>query len=199
MIIVSQFFRELPRRGVFGTTAIYFVAAWVLVQVASETFPAFNIPEFAIRYVWIGVVLGFPFALIVGWMYDISTQGISRTPPAQSAADANSSLKRFDFLVLAGIGVLAAGLVIILLGKITHLQEPIPEPTIARVINPNSLAVLPLDNFTADPEQEYFVAALHEALTPAWTSISALKLSPELPPGLCCTTNPYPQASYIAQ
>ena len=66
MIIVSRFFRELRRRGVFGTAAIYVVAGWVLVQVASETFPAFNIPEYAIRYVWIGVVLGFPFALIIG-------------------------------------------------------------------------------------------------------------------------------------
>ena len=44
MIIVSQFFRELRRRGVLGATAIYIVAAWVLVQVASEVFPAFNIP-----------------------------------------------------------------------------------------------------------------------------------------------------------
>ena len=84
MIIVSQLFSELRRRGVFGTGAIYIVASWVLVQVASEVFPAFNISEFAIRHVWIGVVLGFPFALIVGWMYDISMQGVTRTPPAGS-------------------------------------------------------------------------------------------------------------------
>jgi len=71
--IAAPIFSELRRRGVFGTTAIYIVAAWVLVQVASETFPALNVPEYAIRYVWIGVILCFPLALIVGWMYDISS------------------------------------------------------------------------------------------------------------------------------
>jgi hypothetical protein len=81
MSIASHFFGELRRRGVFGTTAIYVVAAWVLVQVASEVFPAFNIPEFAIRYVWIGVALGFPLALIVGWMYDISPRGAKWRQP----------------------------------------------------------------------------------------------------------------------
>jgi TolB-like protein/tetratricopeptide (TPR) repeat protein len=176
MIIVSQLFSELRRRGVFGTGAIYIVASWVLVQVASEVFPAFNIPEFAIRYVWIGVVLGFPFALIVGWMYDISMQGVSRTSPAGIESTNGSSLKRFDILVLGGIAVIAIGLVFIGFGKITHLQEPAPAQTVARVIDPNSLAVLPLDNFTGDPNQEYFVAALHEALTAGLTSISALKV-----------------------
>ena len=104
MIIVSQFFRELRRRGVLGATAIYIVAAWVLVQVASEVFPAFNIPEFAIRYVWIGVVLGFPLALIIGWMYDISPHGINRTPRTGSDEGTGIPLKRFDLLVLKSFG-----------------------------------------------------------------------------------------------
>ena len=176
MGIVSQFFRELRRRGVLGTTAIYVVAAWVLVQVASEAFPAFDISEFAIRYVWIGVALGFPFALIVGWMYDISTHGINRTPQTGSDEGTGIPLKRFDFLVLSGIAVVAVGLVFILLGRIMNLQEPVLVQTTARELDPNSEAVLPLDNFTGDPDQAYFVAALHEALTAGLTSISALKV-----------------------
>lgn len=174
MVLVSQFFRELRQRGVFGTAAIYVVAAWVLVQVASEIFPAFNISQFAIRYVWIGFVLGFPLALIIGWMYDISPRGITRTPETGSGADA--TLKRFDFLVLSGIAIVAFGLVFVLLGKIMNLQEPVLMQTTAREIDSNSVAVLPLDNFTGDPDQEYFVAALHEALTAGLTSISALKV-----------------------
>ena len=71
MSIASSIFSELRRRGVFGTIAIYIVAAWVLIQVASEAFPALNVPEYAIRHIWVGVILCFPFALIVGWMYDI--------------------------------------------------------------------------------------------------------------------------------
>lgn len=176
MVIVSQFFRELRRRGVFGTTAIYIVAGWVFVQVASEVFPAFNIPEFAIRYVWIGVGLGFPLALIVGWMYDVSTRGISRTARTGSDQSADTSLKRIDYLVLSGVGVVAIGIIITLLGEIVKLQEPGFVQSKAREADPNSVAVLPLDNFTGDPEQEYFVAALHEALTAGLTGISALKV-----------------------
>jgi TolB-like protein/tetratricopeptide (TPR) repeat protein len=176
MTMVSLFFGELRRRGVFGTTAIYIVAAWVLIQVASEVFPAFNISEFAIRYVWIGVVLGFPLALIIGWMYDISPRGINRTPRTGSEEGTGVPLKRFDFLVLSGIVGVAVGLVFILLGKIMSLQEPVLVQTTARELDPNSVAVLPLDNFTGDPDQAYFVAALHEALTAGLTSISALKV-----------------------
>ena len=176
MAIVSRFFLEVRRRGVFGTTAIYVVAAWVLIQVASEAFPAFNIPGYAIRYVWIGVAMGFPLALIVGWMYDISPRGINRTPQAGSDEGADTPLQRFDFLVFSVIAVVAAGLGFILLGKIMNLQEPVPVQTAAREVDPNSVAVLPLDNFTGDPGQEYFVAALHEALTAGLTNISALKV-----------------------
>lgn len=176
MVIASQFFRELRRRGVFGTTAIYVVAAWVLVQVASEVFPAFNVPEFAIRYVWIGVALGFPFALIVGWMYDISSSGITRTPRTGSDVSADTSLQRVDFLLLSGIAVVVIGMVFILLSRIADFQNPTLSQEPSREIDPTSVAVLPLDNFTGDPDQDYFVAALHEALTAGLTSISALKV-----------------------
>ena len=80
-----SFFSEMRRRGMFGATAIYIVAAWVFVQVASETFPAFNIPEFAIRYVWIGVILLLPMAMI-----SYSFQSESLTFMANSATGANS-------------------------------------------------------------------------------------------------------------
>ncbi len=176
MVMVSQFIRELRRRGVLGTTAIYIVAAWVLVQVASEIFPAFNIPEFAIRYVWLGLTLGLPFALIIGWMYDISPSGISRTPQSGREESAATTLKRIDFLVLSGITVVAFGLVLGLLGKVMNLQEPIQVQTTVREVDPNSVAVLPLDNFTGDPDQAYFVAGLHETLTAGLTSIRALKV-----------------------
>ena len=174
--MISQFFRDLRRRGVFGTIAIYVVAAWVIVQVASEVFPAFNIPEFAIRYVWIGVAVSFPLALIVGWMYDISARGISRTSRAGSGEGSDTPLNRFDFLVLSAVAAVAIGIVITLFGEIVKLQESDRVQTTFREADPNSVAVLPLDNFTGDPEQEYFVAGLHEALTASLTGISALKV-----------------------
>jgi len=176
MTVLSQIFAELRRRGVFGTTVVYVVAAWVFIQVASELFPAFNIPEFAIRYVWIGVVTGFPLALIVGWMYDISTSGIKRTSPRENNEVQGNELRRSDFIVLSSIFIVALGLVLMLLNKIVGLQEPFTAQTVAKVADPNSVAVLPLDNFTGDPDQAYFVAAFQEALITSLTGVSALKV-----------------------
>ncbi len=77
----GPFFKELRRRRMFGVAVLYVVAAWVAVQVASEAFPGLGIPEAAIRFVWLGAILGFPLALIFGWFYDITSQGIVWTLP----------------------------------------------------------------------------------------------------------------------
>ncbi len=63
-ISISQFTREARRRRVFQTAAIYIVATWVILQVAALASPGLDIPDSAIRYVWIGAFLGFPIALL---------------------------------------------------------------------------------------------------------------------------------------
>lgn len=57
---VRKIFQEARRRRVFRVIALYVVGAWVFLQVADLTFPAFGIQETAIRYVWLGVLLAFP-------------------------------------------------------------------------------------------------------------------------------------------
>lgn len=172
---IAGLLAEFRRRGVFGTTAIYIVAAWVLVQVASEILPAFNIPEFAIRYVWIGVVLGFPLALLVGWRYDISARGIRRTSARAAGLDSGADLQRSDYILLGGTGLIVAGMAAVLIAQIARQALP-PGDLPGRELAPDSIAVLPLDNFTGDEEQDYFVAGLHEALTASLTGIRALKV-----------------------
>ena len=68
MSAIKDLLRELRRRRVFRMSGIYIVAAWVIVQVASEVFPAINIPDGAIRYVWALVVICFPLAVLFSWM-----------------------------------------------------------------------------------------------------------------------------------
>lgn len=81
----GQFIRELRRRRVFRTAGFYVVGAWVLVQVFALAFQSFDIPNAALRYVWLAAIVGFPLALIFGWRYDITPQCIVRTPPAGDA------------------------------------------------------------------------------------------------------------------
>ena len=81
MARLGKFVRELRRRRVFRLAGIYVISAGVAVQVAREAFPGLGIPEAAIRFVWLGAILGFPLALIFGWFYDITSQGIVWTLP----------------------------------------------------------------------------------------------------------------------
>ncbi len=55
----SNFFAELKRRNVYKVTVAYAVIGWLLVQVATQVFPFFEIPNWAVRLVVLGIVIGF--------------------------------------------------------------------------------------------------------------------------------------------
>jgi len=167
--------RELRRRRVFGTVALYIVAAWVVIQAASELFPGLDIPDRAIRYVWLAAVLGFPIAVLFAWRFQITSEGVFKTPPAAAGEGAvNLRLNGTDFLMLAGLGV-----VILLIGlravqDIRQTDEIFGISVFGREIYPNSIAVLPLDDLTGDPEQFYLVEGIHESITSMLSRISGL-------------------------
>ncbi|HEY3663912.1 MAG TPA: FlgO family outer membrane protein [Chthoniobacterales bacterium] len=76
---LKQFFVELKRRKVYRVAVGYVVVAWVLVQVATQVFPFFEVPNWAVRLVILALCLGFPIAAILAWAYDITPAGIKRT------------------------------------------------------------------------------------------------------------------------
>jgi len=76
---LKQFFVELKRRKVYRVAVAYIVVAWVLVQVATQVFPFFEIPNWTVRLVVLGLALGFPIAVILAWAYDLTPSGIKRT------------------------------------------------------------------------------------------------------------------------
>jgi len=76
---------ELRRRRVFRTAALYVIGAWLVLQVADVLFPGFGIPEAAIRVLVWTAILGFPVAVLFGWLFDIGRDGIRRTLPADAA------------------------------------------------------------------------------------------------------------------
>ncbi|HKS04632.1 MAG TPA: hypothetical protein VJR49_04685, partial [Chthoniobacterales bacterium] len=79
---VKSFFAELKRRKVHRVAIAYAVAGWLLIQIATQVFPFFEIPNWAVRLVVIILVLGFPIALILSWIFDLTPQGIMRTDEA---------------------------------------------------------------------------------------------------------------------
>ena len=80
---LKKFFAELKRRKVYTVAVTYAVVGWLLIQVVTQVFPPFEIPNWVERLVIVAVVLGFPIALVLAWIYDFTGHGIVRTEDAQ--------------------------------------------------------------------------------------------------------------------
>src|SRR5438128_2090122 len=81
-----NFFAELKRRKVYRVAIAYVVAGWALAQGIAQVFPVFDIPNWIVRLIVLLIVLGFPVALILSWLFDFTRYGIVRTPDAESPA-----------------------------------------------------------------------------------------------------------------
>ena len=83
---LKKFFAELKRRKVHTVAVTYAVVGWLLIQVATQVFPPFEIPNWAERLVIVAIVMGFPVALVFAWIYDFTRHGIVRTEEAEPEA-----------------------------------------------------------------------------------------------------------------
>src|SRR6187401_3608277 len=85
------FFGELKRRNVYKVAVAYAVVGWLLIQVATQVFPFFEVPNWTVRLVVLAIVVGFPIALVVAWAYELTPEGFKRTSEMDPAAPAAKS------------------------------------------------------------------------------------------------------------
>ena len=167
---------ELRRRRVFRVVGVYVIGSWGLLQVAELAFQSLNIPDGALVWVWIAAFIGFPIALIIGWRYELTANGILRTAPAHAGHAEDLSLRGTDYLILTALAAVTVTAVISLALEISETEPDRASMATSMEMRPNSIAVLPLANLSGDPEQEYFVAGMHEALIASLARISGLKV-----------------------
>jgi len=153
------------------------VGAWVALQVADLAFESWEISSSALRYVWLAAILGFPIALIFGWRYDITTKGIVRTPPSDAAAEIDLSLNHEDYLILGLLVFVTVAVVYQSTIKVIDSPSVHIEKTAQDLPGPISIAVLPLENLSRDPDQAYFVNGIHDALIADLSRISGFRVT----------------------
>src|SRR4026208_1155607 len=98
----GNFFAELKRRNVYKVAIAYAVVAWLLMQIASQIFPFFEIPNWAVRLVVLLLVIGFPVAMILAWALDLTPEGVKRSEDVDvTKSITRKSGRKLDFFIIA--------------------------------------------------------------------------------------------------
>jgi len=160
------FLAELKRRNVYKVAVAYAVVAWLLIQIATQVFPFFEIPNWGVRLTVLLIVLGFPIALVVAWAFELTPGGIKRTASV-AAAPATKRMAWLYVVIVAG----ALSISLFLLGRYTARWLPgasgAPE---------KSIAVLPFTNLSRDPDNAYFTDGVQDEIITRLAKIADLKV-----------------------
>ncbi len=171
---LQNFLGELKRRHVYRVAIAYGVVAWLLIQVATQVFPFFEVSNFVVRVVVAASVLGFPVALIIAWAFEMTPEGLKRADDvAPDDYIPRWSTRKFAALVVS-VAILAAGvpLVHVLRKKPAFLSRVNAASALAQ----KSIAVLPLLNESGNSGDEYFSDGLSEELIADLAQVKGLKV-----------------------
>jgi TolB-like protein/Flp pilus assembly protein TadD len=155
------FFDEVKRRKVYQVAAAYIIAAGGIIQLASAAFPAWELPNWALRLVIVLLLMGFPIALILAWAYDITAQGVRATPAP--AVPGSHRRRNIVMLVLTGVTISAAAGFFLLPRLSAHKCD-------------KSIAVLPFENLSDERENAYFADGIQDDVLTNLSKIGDLKV-----------------------
>jgi len=157
---MSGFFEELKRRKVYRVAIAYIVAGWALAQGLAQVLPVFDISNSVIRVVIALLLIGFPVALVLAWVFDFTPQGIKTTP---SVASGTHRRRNVLMLVAAGVVIsIAAGFFLL--------------PRAAAHKIDKSIAVLPFENLSDEKENAYFADGVQDDILTNLSKIGDLKV-----------------------
>ena len=165
----KKFFAELQRRNVYKVAVAYGVVSWLLVQIATQVFPFFGIPDWVTRMVVVLLLLAFPVALVLAWAYELTPEGLQRSDAIDpSKSIARSTGRKLDFVI---IGVLLA---VIAVMAFQHYRTTKPPPVAG--VPEKSIAVLPFENRSEEKANAYFADGIQDEIVTRLSKIADLKV-----------------------
>jgi len=175
-----NFFSELKRRNVYKVAVAYAVVSWLLIQIATQVFPFFEIPNWAVRLVVLLLILGFPVALILSWAFEITPEGIKRESEIGPNKSITHHTGRKIVALTIVLGVAAAGLLAfqLLRSKSPSAAGVFPSTASSAPVDipSKSIAVLPFDNLSDDKSNAYFAEGIQDEILTRLSKIAALKV-----------------------
>jgi TolB-like protein/Tfp pilus assembly protein PilF len=158
---MTGFFEEVKRRKVYRVAAAYVIAAGGIIQLASATFPAWELPNWSLRLVILLLLVGFPIALILAWAFDITSQGIQATP--DTSAPRTRRRRNIIMLIATGVVISAATGFFLLPRVAAHKVD-------------KSIAVLPFENLSDEKENAYFADGIQDDVLTNLSKLSDLRV-----------------------
>jgi len=165
-----KFLTELKRRNVYRAAVAYGVVAWFLTQLTTQIFPFFEIPNSAVRFVVIALAIGFPIAMLLSWLYELTPEGIVRTEdldPTQARSVQRATGRILDFII---IGVLLLVIAMLIVGRRPFYRQT------GDLISQKSIAVLPFQNLSTDPENAFFTDGVQDEILSNLAKVADLKV-----------------------
>lgn len=160
---------ELKRRNVFRVAAYYVAVSWLAIQVTDVLGPMLELPDWTGRLVFALLLIGFPIALLLAWAFELTPDGLRREPPSvEGQGGAPARTRKLDYVV--------AGVVVIALAGYAWNHARQPGDTSVANSPIRSVVVLPFQNLMNDPDQDFFVEGMHDALITQLSKISSLHI-----------------------
>ena len=174
-----SFVTELKRRKVFQVAAVYLIVAWLVMQVVDVVSGPLLLPEMFARIVIVVLAIGFPITLMLSWVFDVTPEGVVRDEGGAASQGGGRTLE----YTLIGLLVVAVAFLFFdnyasndtndsaeTAATVPMEDDPAPEMP-DRDVLPNSVAVLPLDNLSLDPNDALFAAGIHDQIINELTKI----------------------------
>ncbi len=164
-----NFFSELKRRNVYKVAAAYAVVAWLVIQAASIVLPTFEAPPWILKVIIFIVIIGFPVALVFAWAFELTPEGLKRTEDVDLTQSVTRRTgRKLDFLII--------GVLLVVIGVLIFQRLHPRGPSNASNVSEKSIAVLPFENLSRDPDNAFFANGVQDEILTDLSKIADLKV-----------------------
>jgi len=186
---MGKFFDELKRRNVVRVGIAYIVVGWIVFQIGEVMFPTFGTPDWVFKTIILVIAVGFPFALIFAWAFELTPEGVKKTRDVNVAVSVTTATgRKLDFLIIAAL-VVALGYFLwerqiptdspahrpdSVAGFVAAVEAIESDESVEEEAPKRSIAVIPFVNMSSDKEQEWFADGLTEEI------LNSLARTPDL-------------------